>query len=181
MNDPSSAPPAVSGRGWLLIVSLGLNLLVAGAVAGAFFSHPHRGGWPPGRGGAVYDAANLGRALAGEHGFRAYLETLPAGRRAALKPLVEQSQQTIRPLRQAAQRLRVEAVAVTAAEPFDPAKVEKAFGDLTDAEGAVHRAVAQAYARIMAALTPEERAQFAAWRKAHDALPPAPPAPSAPR
>lgn len=172
----SAAPSASPSRwSWLLIVSLALNLLVVGAVAGAILSHSRRGGPWPGAGGKLFDQINFGKTLGGENGLRAFAQTLAPARRAALRPTFEEARQFFKPLRDKALALRDAAHTAFTAEPYDAAKAEKAAFDLFEAESTTRRAVVQYFSRLLAMLTPEERASYFAWRKAHE--PPGPPPP----
>lgn len=167
---PSAAAP--SSWSWLLIVSLALNLLVVGAVGGAVLSHNLHGGPWPGPAPKLFDQINFGKTIGGENGLRAFVQMLPPERRAALKPLLDEAHQTIKPLRDKAQALRDAAHGAFILEPYDAAKAEKAANDLFEAETATRRTVVQYFSRLLALLTPGERSQFFAWRKALGPPPP---------
>ena len=159
-------PDNPSKRSWLLIASLAFNLLVIGSIAGAVLTHG--GPWDKRVPFGPPDPLNLGRLLGGEQGLRGFGRTLPPERRKALKALMEPARQTIQPLRQATQHARTEALAALKAEPFDSQRLEKAMGDLIAAEGAVRRASAAVFVGAMGQMTPDERARFQLWRKAHE-------------
>lgn len=171
--DPAAGTP--SKRSWLLIVSLAFNLLILGGVAGAVLTH----GGPGGRRGPFgpADPLNLGHLIGGEQGLRGFGRTLPPDRRKALHVLIEQARQTIQPLRKVTQQARADALVILKAEPFDSQRLDKAMSDLIAAESALRRASASAFVGAMGQMTPDERARFQGWRKAHEHdLPPPPPA-----
>jgi uncharacterized membrane protein len=159
---PSQKPPARWSR--LLIASLAINLLVAGLIGGAAISR-HRLGGPP-------DFA--GGRLIGDPGLRGFLRTLPSERRAALRTATEQSRSALRPLRQTAQRARLEMQTALNAVPIDPVRVERAMGDVISAEGLARRAAVQTLVAALSVMTPQERAQFQSFRRKHERSPPDP-------
>jgi len=180
MTGNSSEAAGSARRSWLLMISLALNLLIAGAVASAMLLHPRHG--PPwgGRGAQFYDPLNFGRALGGPFGFRAFSANLPPDRRAALKPLIDRARETIKPLRQEHQRARDLAVAAATSEPFDAVAVEKSVGEMIEADGKLRRGLAHVFTDVMTQLSPQERVQFIAWRKSHEPPPPPPAEAAAP-
>ena len=170
--EPSLGTP--TSRSWLLIGSLALNLLIIGSIAGAVLTH----GWRGGRRGPFgpHDPLNFGR-MTGDQGLRGFGRSLPAERRNAIKASTEQARQAMKPLRLAAEQARAEMQAAFAVEPFDPARLEKATGDVIAADSAVRRAGASILTTAMGQMTAAERAQFLLWRKSHEHDPPQPPGP----
>lgn len=174
---PAAAPKRMS---WLLIVSLALNLLVLGAIAGAVISHHRRGPPWPLTEGKLFDQINFGKTIGGQDGLRAFSQSLPPDRRAVLRPILDEARQTVKPLRDKAQVLREAAHSAFTAEPFDAAAAEKAAHDLFEGEAGTRKTIVTYFAKALSALTPEERAKFFAWRKAHAPPPPPPVEPPPP-
>ena len=131
-----------------LILSLGLNLLVIGAVASAawhFRSH----------------ATNFqGRLMA-------YLETLPPERTSTLKGIVERHQPNLRPIRQEIRQIRREAAELFAADPLDKDALATTHARLMDAEVRIRQGYAQFMTELAENMTAEERRGFIAWREKH--------------
>jgi uncharacterized membrane protein len=133
-----------------LIVSLALNLLVIGAVAGALWrpspSGPHGGG-----------SANLLN----------YTNTLPTDRRKQLWEATAEARRELRPLRREVRLAREEVLKTLAAEPFDKAKFMAAQTQLGEAHTRARSAVYNLYAVLASHLTPDERRGFRHWRDQH--------------
>jgi len=165
-----SQPTSVSKRRWLLMASLALNMLFVGTIGGAILAR-HRFGPPP--------EAAIGK-FAGEPGLRAFFRALPKDRRPAFRPLGEQLRITVKPLRLAARQARDRATAALVAEPFDPARFEKATNELIAAEAAARRATASIVASTLSIMTLQERVQFHALRTAAARHGPGGPADDAP-
>jgi uncharacterized membrane protein len=136
----------------LLFLSLALNLLIVGAVAGAW-----------GAGVRIQREAG-GAVVERMPGPRAFLRTLPPETRAVMRRELGHSWGASRQARRAAMQARRDAFAVAAAEPYDAARVRGAFERLRAADQAAiavfHDNVAEAFGR----LTLEQR------REALDAL-----------
>jgi uncharacterized membrane protein len=152
------AESALRGSRWrtLLIGSLAINLLVAGAVAGAIIQHRRLGGPGP-------DLLNVGR-MVGEPGLRSFVRTLPEERRKVLRTSVEQIRVTLKPLRQTVRQARLESLAALKSDPFDAPRFEKAMGDLIEAEAKARRAGVAILTRAVSQMTPAERELFQSWR-----------------
>ncbi|MBV1693965.1 MAG: periplasmic heavy metal sensor [Hyphomicrobiales bacterium] len=136
---------------WLivaLVVSLALNLLIIGAVAGAMLRFAGGGRWaaPPGN-----------NAI----GFIASLP--PERRRELVSRLTQPPQQVMmlrREMRQAA-RARAEAIA---AEPFDRQRLVTAQQRFAEAETRLRARIGEIMIEAAQNMTPEERRRFARWR-----------------
>lgn len=142
----------------LLFVSVALNLLVIGAIAGAW-------------GAGVRLQREAGEAMiARMPGPRGFLAALPPPTRAIMRRELADSWQDSRQLRRAALQARRDAFAALADEPYDVHRVRAAFARLHEADqraiGVFHDNVLDAFGR----LTPEQR------REALDALRTAAPA-----
>lgn len=148
MPDPVQPAPR-SGRGlrWALVISLGLNLAVAGVLAGAMLRHQGMGP----RGDLVRDL-HFGR----------FTDAMEPGQRAALRAeFIARAPE----MRQARRQMRLEMAEVLAAlraEPFAPAR----FAALMDKHGqrmASRMALGQTLmSEFVAGLDPAARADFAA-------------------
>lgn len=171
MSTPSTVPLSTPKRSKLLIASLALNLLVLGLIGGTLLVR-HRHGGPPG--------FSFGRGM-GDPGLHGFLNTLPKDRRVALRTQTEVARQTAKSLRKAAQQARLDVNAAWTAEPLDTIRLEKAFADQITADISARRAGIAALSAAIAMMTPEERVQFQAWRKRHEADAPLPPGAQPPR
>lgn len=146
---PSETGPQGRTPRWMwiaLIVSLGLNLLVAGVVASAAW-HLRGGGF--GHGGRI----------------TGFIETLPPERSQVLRQIVENSRQTIRPLRQEMRQERREAARLFAAEPLDSQALSGAGARLADLEMRLRQAYGQLMTELADKMTAEERRAFIEWRE----------------
>jgi uncharacterized membrane protein len=136
----------------LLFLSVALNLLVIGAVAGAW-------------GAGVRLQRQVGDAVVARMpGPRAFLAALPPETREIMRAELADSWTESRELRRAALQARRDAFEAAASEPYDTERVRAAFARLREADqraiGVFHDNVIEAFAR----LTPEQR------REAMDAL-----------
>jgi len=130
----------------LLFLSVAVNLLVLGAVAGAYSAGVRVERQAPA-------AAVVGRLP----GPRAFLAALPPDTRAKMRDQLASSLSEARSAREAALQARRDAFAAAAAEPYDVERVRAAFARLRAADQAAiavfHDNVVEAFAR----LTPDER------------------------
>jgi uncharacterized membrane protein len=129
----------------LLFVSLALNLLIIGAVAGAYGA------------GVRLQRETAAAIVDRAPGPRAFLAALPPETRVKMRRELARSWVESRELRRAAVEARREAFAAAAAEPYDAEQVRAAFGRLRQADqnavAVFHNNVADAFAT----LSPEER------------------------
>ncbi|MGD9966952.1 MAG: periplasmic heavy metal sensor [Hyphomonadaceae bacterium] len=128
-----------------LFLSLALNLLIIGVIAGA-------------AGAGVRLERESNRAVVERMpGPRAFLRALPPETRASMRRELSASWEESRQTRQAAIQARRDAFAAAAAEPYDAMRVRAAFERLRAADQAAiavfHDNVANAFAR----LTPQQR------------------------
>lgn len=147
MSAGSDVQPGKARR-WLLpalVVSLVLNMLLVGLIAGARL---HHGGW---RG----------------HGERhfGFLKDLPEGRRAELAKEMETLRGELHEKREAVHELRRRARALIAKEPFDAAAVSAAIEQISAARGEANRHAAQRFVEVLSRMSPEERRRFVEWRE----------------
>jgi uncharacterized membrane protein len=129
----------------LLFLSAAANLLVIGAVAGAYAAGVRLQRESP---AAVVDRLP---------GPRAFLAALPPETRAKMRDELAASWMEARAARQAALQARRDAFAAASAEPYDVARVRAAFARLRAADqtaiAVYHDNIVEAFGR----LTPEER------------------------
>jgi len=142
----------------LLFLSVALNLLVIGAIAGAW-------------GAGVRLQREAGDAVVARMpGPRGFLRALPPETRAIMRRELADSWTASRDLRRAAVEARRQAFIAASTEPYDAERVRTAFAQLREADqraiGVFHDNVIDAFAR----LTPQQR------REALDALRTAAPA-----
>lgn len=139
----------MSGFPWrtTLFISLALNLLVIGAVAGAY-------------GAGVRLQRDTAQAVVERMpGPRAFMAALPPGARVKVRAELTRSWDQSRQLRQQAQQARRDAFDAAAAEPFDAARVRAAFARLRAADQATIAVFHDNVVAAFATMTPAERAQ----------------------
>lgn len=130
----------------LLFVSIALNLLVLGAVGGAFVS-----------------GARLQREEAPEAvvtrlpGVRAFVAAVPPEARPHLRAQLAESWRESRDLRRAALQARRAAFDAAGAEPYDIERARAAFAAMRAADQAVVGIFHEDMAQFLAGLTPEQR------------------------
>jgi uncharacterized membrane protein len=133
---------------WIaLVLSVGLNLLVAGVVASAAWRLRSGGGFGP--------HAQISK----------FLVTLPPERSEALRGVVDRSRQAFRPLRQEVWERRSELGRVIAAEPVDDQALEATLARLADAELKIRQAYAQLTIELAKGMTAGERQAFVEWQE----------------
>ncbi len=137
---------------WLfsaLVVSLALNLLVAGSMGAAYWQHRNGGpgGW---RGDDV--------------GLMGFVRKLPKERQSVLRDDVKLARESLQPLKDAARAAWVAANTTLATEPFDQQAVTAAFQNMTDAEATWKTAISAALINTASKLTPQERQTLSEWR-----------------
>lgn len=150
--------------GWikpLLVASLMVNILVAGAIAGRAFMRHHDDGF---RGGP--DAMG------------AFVRQLPAERGRIVREALREERGKLRPLRQGSYEARQDFAKQLASEPYDAVKVRAGAAAAVEADRKVKDAMFNGIAEIASRLTPAERAAMGdamlarqkAWRqRRHDA------------
>ena len=157
MSDASSPRPRM--RGWVkavLIVSLCLNVLAAGAFGGLFLRHDRDG---PGR-----------------FAIQRIIHILPESKRDAARAALEAKRPEFEALREKIRAARQESADLLAADPLDEAAL-RASVEKSRALAAERRVMVEdAFLGFAVTLSPEERKALAerlkrghrGWRKAHD-------------
>lgn len=146
---PAPAPVTTRLPRWAkfaLIASIALNVLVFGAVAGAFM-----------RGGPDGPAARGSNILG-------YIATMPQEKRQKLFATTRDLRSQIRPLRQAAREAARERVAALVAEPFDKQRYLAAQTKQIEAESRLRLMLRDLVAEAAATMSQDERRAFARWR-----------------
>ena len=136
----------------LLLASVAINLLVAGALVGAYAS-----------------GVRLERAAASGQlpGPRVMMAALPQTARAKVRDQLARTWVETRALRQQAAQARRDAFDTAAAEPFDAVRVRAAFAHVREADAASLAAFHNNMIDAFAAMTPAERQRaIAALRNA---------------
>ncbi|MGD9804642.1 MAG: periplasmic heavy metal sensor [Hyphomicrobiaceae bacterium] len=146
---PSSAVPSRWPRwkGFLLVASLAINLLIFGLVAAIGFKH----GWGPPPG--VQQATLL-----------RFARVLPPERRDEILTAIRPQLRSVRPFWRDLRKARSEVREALTAEPFDVARYRQAHDRLLDAEMKVRKAIHPLYDSLATRLTAQERREFAHWQ-----------------
>ncbi|MGI9384385.1 MAG: periplasmic heavy metal sensor [Methyloligellaceae bacterium] len=146
----NSAPEPERRRRWprvLLVLSLALNLLFVGLVAGALWVH-WNGGW----GGPRHHAFAAS--------VRRLMKELPEDRRKTTQEILSRHRAELRPLRRAAHDARHAAFEAARADPFDADRLKERLDQMQGAEASMREAMAALALELMKGLTVEERRLF---------------------
>ncbi|MCL4766415.1 MAG: periplasmic heavy metal sensor [Hyphomicrobiaceae bacterium] len=134
---------------WIaLVVSLALNLLVAGVVVSAAWHLRHAGG---------VDGFGFRGRLTG------FLKSLPPARSDELRAVLNRAQPEIRPLWREAWQERREAARLFAAEPFDREAFAAAHARVLDTEMKARKAHLRLITELAEELTADERQALLKW------------------
>lgn len=154
--NPSQPAP----RRWpkVLIVSLALNLLFVGLVAGAMIAR-HRWGGP-------------GGLSLGDPSLRGFLHSLPKERRDTIRAASDDLRPALRPLREAVFKARSDFNEAMDAPTLDAARIEAALATLIQTEAAARKAGIPLLTRAIGQMTPDERTRFQEFRRRHEPKPP---------
>jgi uncharacterized membrane protein len=132
-----------------LFVSLALNLIVVGSVAGAMWRFRAPPPW----------ATGVTPNLLG------YASTLPLERRKHIWGQTAEERNHIRPFRREVRATREETIKALVSEPFDRDKFLAAQSRQAEAENRARAAVQDLFVKIADSLTPQERQAFPRWRE----------------
>ncbi len=138
----------------LLFISIALNLLVIGAVAGALGS------------GARLERRDPEVMVAAIPGVSGFISALPPEAQQPFRQELARSWVETRDLRRAALQARREAVETAAIEPYDAARTRAAFQRMRESELAVVLVFQNNLLDEFGALSPEQRAQALAALRA---------------
>ncbi|HVG49473.1 MAG TPA: periplasmic heavy metal sensor [Rubellimicrobium sp.] len=127
---------------WLLVVSLALNLLVAGLVAGAALRHD-------------------GPRRHMEMGPGPFAQALSPDDRQAILAEIRDRPGLGPPSREERKQAMTEVLAALRSEPFDRMRAEAAMASQSDRVATVQRAIQAAMVERLASMAPEDRAAFA--------------------
>jgi uncharacterized membrane protein len=152
VSPPPSTQPAPGSRRlkYALIVSLALNLLIIGAVAGTMYGfkrHPPR----------------FGQGAREDFGLMGLTHKLPEDRRKELRKQLRQERIAFRPLIDEIGAARRDAADKLAAEPFDKAALEAAIANVGEKERALRQSAVGIFLGHAERLTPDERRTLAEW------------------
>lgn len=144
----------ISGLAVALVVSLVVNALLVGLVLGNMLARPHhdhdrRGGGPRG-GGDFAIARGIERVVP---------EAERAEIRSAFRAAFRSSRTQFMRKREARQGL-IEALG---AEPFEPATIDRAFGEMREADRALTERFQSVLSEQIAGLSDAERAELVNW------------------
>lgn len=147
-----AAAPSRRGR-WLLIASLAFNLLVAGALAGAFFFGPKHG---PGRWGATPM----------EFGLMHFSRKLPEDRRTAVREVLRDGRKAAKPMRAQLRDARQAAADVLGSADYSADRMQAALDQIGVVEDGLRRNGVSVVVKALDKLTPEDRKSLSeAWSK----------------
>ncbi len=150
--NPSVTQPK-NGRGWrwLLVVSLALNLLVAGAVAGLWIKGPPHG------------APHWG-ATPTTFGLMRFSRDLPLERRQKVRGHLREAYKSLRPLRDEMRAARRRAAEALGAPDFSKEKLQAAMDGIGAAETRIRQTGVDALIKGIGELEPVERQKLSeAW------------------
>jgi len=136
--------PTAKPRSWLvisLIISLAINLLFIGALAGKLASRPHSGPMP----------RHLGWML----------RDLDPSVRQQLRPQMQAHAEQVRPLRQALRQAQRKLRSVLATEPLDEDGLTAALSQLQKASSGLQLSMHQEMITLAKQLGPEQRTRIA--------------------
>lgn len=167
------SPPSNNRLRLALMVSLALNVLVIGAVAGTLLMSPKHG-W--------------GGHKRKQSGLIGFAQTLPADRAEVIRAKIASEEAALVPLRKAERDARDTARAMLMQEPFDAEKFKAALARAAEADAKEKSARMSLLATTAAELTPGERRQLHTWfekrrarfrrMRGEDEAPPPPPPPA---
>lgn len=139
---------------WLtiaLVISLGINLLILGAIAGHLLSG-QRHMWQ--RPGMMQGEAGRGSDRPGDMVIQRMTAALPAEHRPAFEAAMAQHRAQLVEAGRTVRDARMKVRDAMVAEPFDPAKLDAAFAELRarsqELQTAVHAGVSAAAAKLPA-------------------------------
>lgn len=143
---------------YLLIVSLGLNLAVAGLFIGAKVSGHHKSG-----GGGPVSTSNM----------RVFMHALPDSKRKEVRKYFRKNRAELRAKGEAFHENMKTISTAILKQPFDEATLNQAFGEQSTYITTITQDAQKAFVAIIASMTDEERATYVAtiqkqrrnWRK----------------
>lgn len=143
----SGAAPQAGRRGWLwwaFVVSLSLNLLVAGFFIGAKISHH---GWHPWK----------------DHGVSGFAHRLEGERQQLFRELAQSYKEHWRAYRRDVRDRQVAAVQLLKVDPFNREKFVSALDEILAERVTARRALSEQFVAMIDRMTPEERRAYAEW------------------
>lgn len=143
--DPASATP--QRPRWLypvLIASLGVNLLLLGGAASAFWNHRH-------------DRR--------DHSLVGFVRTLPADRQGPLREFLDAERVKLKPIRDEMGNGWNQTNKLLGEEPFDKEKFKQAMARMNDVEDRMRASIAEGLVETAARMTPQERILLKEWRE----------------
>lgn len=139
-----------TGRRWMpiaLVVSLAINLLVLGLVAGV--------GWK-----RWHDEGREERGHPFSRGVERLIDRMPPERRRAAQAIFERYKADVRPLWREVGEARRRTIEAMEAEPFDPVRVQKSMEALRRAQAEAGDKFSAIMLELMPQLTAEERREL---------------------
>lgn len=144
---PNPETPPSTGRRfrWLLIASLAVNLLVFGAMAGAWVfghRHGHMRGWGP---------------TPMEHGLMFFSRSLPEERRDMVRKHLKDGRAAAKPIREELRQARLRAAEILMSPDFTTDKLKAAMDAIGAADQRMRQNGADVVVKAVEGLNPEER------------------------
>ncbi|KAB7615378.1 periplasmic heavy metal sensor [Amylibacter sp. SFDW26] len=139
-----SEPKKRNWMKYLLIVSLGANLVIAGLIIGAKAS-----GHGPMKGSHM------------NHGMRAFVSAMPESKRSEVRAYFKKNRSKMRAGGEAMHQTRIEIQNILAAQPFDPEALNTVFTQQRSRVTSVTKDAQAALVKIITDMTDVERAEFA--------------------
>lgn len=135
--------PTRSWMKYLLIVSLGLNLLVAGLAVGSYFApHHHKSGFHGGM------------------GMRMLVGSLPDEKRSQLRDHFKENRSTKRANGKTIQRSMDDILQAIAAQPFDAIALQAAFDAQKEQSKSIAKDAQNTFVAIISAMSNDERRAY---------------------
>ncbi len=134
-----------------LLVSVAINLLIVGVIAGFIIRHYKNSSHSYG--------AYRGKSVLG------FARTLPAQRRQALRPLFDNAGRTLQPLRRQVTQARRAVRQAVLAQPFDIKAYETAVAKRLDALIGLRKTQNSLFAQLNANFTASERKAYVDWHR----------------
>lgn len=149
----SAALPPSSGRRWLLVGSLALNLLFLGGLAALWWKGPMPGYGHPGPSQTAF-------------GLMKFSRDLPPERRDAVRKHLKDARGDLRGMRDELLAARRNAAEVLASPDYTPEKMQAALDAIAAADQRIRDRGTGALVKAIGELTPEDRAALASlWQR----------------
>lgn len=147
MSDQQTPDTAKPARRWmkpLLIVSLAMNLLFVGLIAGSIWKHRHRG-------------AKVAKHKAFEATIEQIMTELPASKRQTAESVLGRLRSEVIPRASGRRKAVAKVVEALKADPYDEKSLADALAGLRQLRNDVHLGMHELSLELVRDMTPEER------------------------